>query len=178
MNAAYTPLLLLSGPVGVGKSSVGAAAAELLETRQIPHTFIDFDHLRYTFPRPESDLWNNQLGLKNLKAIWTNCEQAGARNLVVSYVIEEQTFVDQLISAVGGARAITVQLTARMDTLEARLKQRESAARLDWHLHRAKELSTLLLGHDVPCDCRIATDGRTAEDVAEEVAAKVNWRLS
>ena len=178
MSARHIPLLVLSGPVGVGKSAVGAAVAELLEARQRPHTYVDFDHLRYTFPRPDNDPWNNQLGLRNLKAIWTNCEQAGSSNLVVAYVIEEQSFIRQLVSAVGLAQVYTVQLSAQQDTLEARLKQRETGANLAWHLRRAQKLSKLLARTGVPCDCRIATDQRTIEEVAEEVVAKIKWRLS
>jgi len=79
-----TPVLVLSGPVGVGKTSVGEEVSEVLNTQGIPHTFVDFDQLRYTYPRIPKDPWNNGLGLKNLNAIWKNGFSRGARNLVLS----------------------------------------------------------------------------------------------
>jgi adenylylsulfate kinase len=38
---ASVPVLLLTGPVGVGKSTVAAAAARLLRQTGIPHALVD-----------------------------------------------------------------------------------------------------------------------------------------
>jgi len=80
MPTEILPVVILSGPVGVGKTSVGSAMNTILEQRSVPHTFVDFDQLRYTFPRSTDDPWNNVLALENLKSIWSNCEKARALN--------------------------------------------------------------------------------------------------
>ena len=83
--AYTTPIVLISGPVGVGKSTVGCEVAEILERQETSHTFVDFDQIRYTFPRPADDPWGNLLGLENLQAIWRHWRHgcAGVRLVLV-----------------------------------------------------------------------------------------------
>ena len=170
------PILLISGPVGVGKSAVGAEVAEVLERQGIPHTFIDFDFIRYTYPRPADDPWGNRLGLKNLAAMWKNSEQVGARNLVISYVVEDASFPEAIREVVPLGEVITVQLSASADNLESRLRGREIGSGLDWHINRAKELRASLAKNPTPADFRIDTDGRTIISVAEQIVAQIDWR--
>ena len=170
------PILLISGPVGVGKTAVGNEVAEVLERDGVPHTFIDFDQIRYTYPRPDDDPWGNRLGLQNLAAIWENCSRAGALNLLVSYVVEEHSFIDSLSQIIPGGQVTTVQLSANHETLSARLKRREIGSGLDWHINRAAELSAILAADSTPADHRIATDDRDVIDIAEELASKLQWR--
>jgi len=70
------------------------------------------------------DPWGNRLGLENLGAIWRNCSQSGALNLVVSYVIEDETFIEQLLKTIPEADVCTIQLSADKATLATRLKGR------------------------------------------------------
>ena len=114
------PIVLISGPVGVGKSTVGGELAEVLEREKTPHTFIDFDHIRYTYPRPVDDPWGNRLGLANLSGIWANCRKAGALNLVVSYVVEERSFLDSMLEIIPEGAISTIQLSATLDSLKSR----------------------------------------------------------
>lgn len=130
MDNDKTPVLIISGPVGVGKTSVGDELSGLLESREIPHSFIDFDQLRYTYPRPDDDPWGNRLGLLNLRDLWGNAVAVGARNLVLSYVVEEQKFLSDVARAVPGAEITIVQLKARSETLQERVRRREVGAGL------------------------------------------------
>lgn len=172
------PILLISGPVGVGKTAVGNEVADILEREGIPHTFIDFDQIRYTYPRPDDDPWGNRLGLQNLAGIWSNCSQAGALNLVVSYVVEESSFIDSLRQFIPEGRVSVVQLSASMETLTSRLRRREIGSGLDWHINRAAELSSILVDDSVPCEHRVVTDGRAVIDIAEDIVSRVQWRLT
>ncbi|MGD1859230.1 MAG: AAA family ATPase [Leptolyngbyaceae cyanobacterium] len=171
-----TPVVLISGPVGVGKTTVGQALSELLEHKQWPHTFVDFDQLRYTYPRPASDPWGNELGLKNLADVWKNCSQLGSLNLIIAYVVERKSFIERIQSAVPRASIVTFQLTAKLETLEKRVRQRETGASLDWHLNRAAELARTLERQDSPSDFRIATDDRSVFDIAAEMTDLIHWR--
>ena len=53
--ALSTPVLVLTGAVGVGKTSGGADVSRALQARGEPHLYQDLDAIRYTFPRPEND---------------------------------------------------------------------------------------------------------------------------
>ncbi|MBE9028535.1 ATP-binding protein [filamentous cyanobacterium LEGE 11480] len=64
MQHPPVPVLIISGPVGVGKTSVANAVSEELIHHAIPHTFVDLDQLRYTYPRPIGDRFGSQLGLQ------------------------------------------------------------------------------------------------------------------
>ena len=171
-----TPVLVLSGPVGVGKTTVGEEVSEVLNHEGIPHTFVDFDQLRYTYPRIPEDPWSNGLAFQNLEAIWTNCKRRGSRNLIVSSVVEDWSFIDQLSRAIPGARVTTFQLFASPGTLKSRVEKREIGSGLDWHKSRAVELLRILSAETVPCDCRIDTEKRSTIDLAKDIVSKVSWR--
>ena len=175
MNSTPVPIALISGPVGVGKSTVGDELTEILESKGIAHTFIDFDYLRYTYPRANDDKWGNKLAFKNLKDIWSNCSQVGSLNLIISSVVEDYSFIEQLQKVVPECQVTTFQLSADVDTLQSRVRQREIGSGLDWHVKRAAELAEILDREDIPCDYRVQTNGRTVIEVARDIAELVSW---
>lgn len=168
-------VLVISGPVGVGKTSVAEEVSEVLDERNIYHTYIDFDQLRYTYPRIPEDPWSNELGLQNLAAIWQNALTRGAKNLVLATVVEDNDFIERLSSTIPNAMVFTFQLFASPETLVQRVEKREIGSGLEWHKNRSLELLNLLQADSVPCDLRIDTDGKTVQELATEIADKVEW---
>ena len=173
MGRDRIPLLLISGPVGVGKSSVGNELSEILLEIAVPHTFIDFDNLAATHPHPSGDRFGTRLALANLRDVWRNCAAAGSRNLIVAAVVEDREFVDDLARVVPGADVVVCQLRATTATLETRVCARELGSARTWHLERAVELARLL--ERAPVDLRVGTDDRSLRDIAAEVAGAVQW---
>ena len=177
MPSEILPIIIVSGPVGVGKTSVGSEIHNILGKRSVPHTFIDFDQLRYTYPRSSDDPWNNVLALENLRSIWCNCEKAGALNLIISYVVEEESFITELRNKISSsATVITFQLSADVETLHSRIRQRENGSGLEWHENRAGELHDILSRDSTPCDHRIKTEQRQVTEIAGEIVDLVRWR--
>ena len=76
------PLLLLTGTVRVGKSTVAAAINDELAERQIPNAAVDLDALVWQWP-PDSP-WNHRLMLDNLGAIWPNFVARRVTHLVLA----------------------------------------------------------------------------------------------
>jgi len=173
---AQTPVAVISGPVGVGKTTLGHEVSELLEAQGTPHTFIDFDQLRYTWPRPDDDRWGNRLGLQNLRDVWKNSRANGSLNLIISYVVETRDFIEQLQAIIPDSRIVTFQLSASVATLEDRVRAREIGSAFDWHMKRAAELAQVLAQEQVPCDHRISTEARSVQEIAADITGRLSWR--
>lgn len=175
MSESVIPLLIISGPVGVGKSSVAGELSALLERKSIPHTLIDLDGLSYTYPRPENDRFASRLACDNLAAIWPNCVAAGAKNIIIARTVEAAGDVEMIAKAVPGTQQVVCQLYASDNTLTARVKNREKGSGLDWHIARAKELSASL-AQTGPADIRIDTDARPLDEIAKDIFDQIDWR--
>src|SRR5215472_18855149 len=65
---AAVPVLLVTGPVGVGKTVVTGEAARLLSEAGIPHAMADLAVIGACWPPPADDRWNEELIHANLGA--------------------------------------------------------------------------------------------------------------
>ncbi len=162
--------MIITGPVGVGKTTVASEVSELLEQAGIAHAFVDLDALRWCFPRRADDRFSVRLGMKNLAAVWANFRERGAASLVVADVIESRDGLDRYRATIPGADIFVVRLSASLEALAERLQRRELGAGLAWHLQRAPELAAIMERNNVE-DLLVATDGKTVTQIAEEILA-------
>ena len=133
---------LVTGTVGIGKSTVGYAVAERAAARGISAAFLDVDQLSRLWPAPAGDPFRTALILTNLRAITGNYEAAGAALLVLAWVVTEAEDLTALEAAVNGP-VTPIRLTASRAVIEARLRRRHQGPESDglaWHLRRAREL--------------------------------------
>ena len=175
MRAPLTPVpvLLVTGPVGVGKTSVASEVSELLDQAGVAHALVDADSLRWCYPRPASDPFRVKLAMKNL-AVWPNVQAAGASRLVLVDVIELRAELSRVAAAAPGADVCVVRLRATADTLAARVKQRETGLGRDRHLQRAVELARRMEVAAVE-DIVVDTDSRAIPDIASEILMRSGW---
>ncbi len=170
------PLLIVTGPVGVGKTTVAYEVAKLLAAAELPHACIDMDTLRSCYPAPTGDRFNVALGLRNLAAVWANCRATGAAYLIVADVIEAREALQGYREAVPGAVITVVRLRATLSTLTGRVTRREVGSSRDWHLIRAAELAAQM-DRDQVEDVVVDTDGRTIAAIAREVVERSGWAV-
>jgi adenylylsulfate kinase-like enzyme len=161
-------VLLITGPVGVGKTTVAFEVSELLEAEGIPHAVVDMDGLTWCFPRPPQDR------LRNLAAVWANYRAAGASRLVLARVIETRSQLDAYRAAVPSATIVVVRLKAPLAVLAARIRQREVGSGLARHLSRAAELAELMERERVE-DYLVETAGRAVAEIAQEILNRSQW---
>ena len=174
MAKTAVPLLILSGPVGVGKTTIGQEVSSLLSADNVAHTFIDLDALTQTFPRPPDDPYGDRLALSNLRQVWANSLAAGSGNLIVARVVETRSAVDRIQDAVPHSSPKVCQLRASRNALGERVRRRELGSARDWHEIRALELYPNL-AKDGPCDFVVETEGRLPPNIAREIVAQVTW---
>lgn len=168
------PVLVVTGPVGIGKTTTAGDISALLADAEIPHACVDVDALRDAWPAPSGDRFNTALGLKNLAAIWRNFQAAGAERVILADVVEQRGDLDGYRAAIPGAVVTLVRLRASVTILQARVAQREAGAGREWHLLRAAELAEQM-DRDALEDILIEMDGRTPEAIAHEILARTRW---
>lgn len=167
-------VLVLTGPVGAGKTTVAIAISEILDKADVAHGFIDVDAIRWCHPSPPHDPFNMKLGLRNLAAVAANYRDAGAERLILSDVVETQEDKSNLAAALPDAVMKVVRLKAEIPTLHQRLEKRETGESLEWHKHRAIELTELMERNSVE-DLLIDTEGKTPEEIAREILSGAGW---
>ena len=165
------PVLVITGPVGVGKTATALALSDCLDDRDVPHALIDLDWLRWCHPSPTEDRFHIRLGLQNLAAVWPHYHAAGARRLILADVVESREAVAEYRQAIPGAILQVVRLRAPLATIHQRLRDRETAATLDWYLHRAAELDQLMDAQQIG-DISVDTEGKTPKEVALDVLTR------
>ena len=72
---APVPVLVITGPVGVGKSTIAAEAAWLLRQADVPHALVDLDRIEQCWPVPADDPGNERVSHRNLACMWANFRQ-------------------------------------------------------------------------------------------------------
>ena len=174
-TAVTTPLLVINGSIGAGKTTVLGELAWLLEDQGIHHCAVDFDALTQSYPRPDDDPFHMRLGAANLAAIWVNASAGGAERLVVASVVETAEHLSMIVAAVSDATPIVVRLRAPLETELNRIRQREQGSALEWHLQRASDLWPLLENSGVD-DAIVDTVDKEPRYIADEVLRLAAWQ--
>lgn len=176
MISAGTPdAVLLTGPVGAGKTSTAVALGDLLSERGVPHAVVDLDWLRRAWPSPEHDPFQQDLELENLQHVAGAFLARGARRLVLAGVLEEQSVRARYERAVG-VPLVVCRLRVSPAELRDRLHRRHSGDEiaLRWHLDRAVELEGVLSAARIGDVVLDAPDGGPRA-VAAAVLGAVGW---
>ncbi|MEJ1109605.1 MULTISPECIES: AAA family ATPase [unclassified Kribbella] len=167
-----TPALVLSGPPGVGKTTIGwRVFTRCTDLGQNP-AFVDLDLLGAAWPAPDDDPHQSRLKAANLAVVWSNYRAVGSRRLIIAGVVENSGERLQLEEATGGP-VVICRLDASDDVLAQRIEDRgrEGGDDLEQLVARAAELSAQLVAQDVS-DFSVGTAGRGVDDVAGEVLAR------
>ena len=170
----HIPVMLITGPIGVGKTTVAAEVSELLDKAGVAHALVDIDTLRWCYPRPPHDPFRLELAMKNLAAIWNNFQEVGATRLVLATVLESRDDLEWYRGAIPGADILVIRLHASLHTLRSRVEQREVGSGLDRHLRRAAELTTLMERNKVE-NILVNTEGKSVATLAREILDCSNW---
>jgi adenylylsulfate kinase-like enzyme len=165
-------VIVITGPVGSGKSTTAWALHDLLSERRIPSALVDIDYLRCAWPQVTP--WNAQLGYDNFAAIAVNHRKIGVRCFVVADVVETPEQRHEYEQAVPGSRVVVVRLNVVLENVLMRLHARERTPDgLAWHLNRAGELQTLMESRQIG-DLVVDIDNHTPDEVAYDIFTRLD----
>ena len=167
-------VLIISGPAGVGKSTLTWEISTRLRAAGVAHVCLDSDELDRVHPLSSAD--QERLGRANLAAFWANAATFGHTRLVLAGVfLDLDLNLAWIRAAIPGATVTAVRLDATDDALSERLQVREIGSGLDRQLARTVAMARLFRHR--PDDGRIVVDttGRTIGDIAVDVLAAAGW---
>jgi adenylylsulfate kinase len=166
------PVLVLSGSVGVGKTSVLVEIHDILSIRRIPHGRIERDALGYSWP--SRGRFNEVIVEQNLSCVVGNFLEVGAAYFLIAGVIETSADLAVYERCIPNAEIQVCRLTADIDLRRQRLRTRETGAGLHWHLNRTAELDTILDKAQIE-DFSIDNGNRSLREVSLEVLVRAGW---
>ena len=164
-------VLVISGSMGSGKTTVLGEISDLLKAARIPHAAIDLDWLAegWTTPGTSGDLM-----FQNLAAVWANYAAAGVTRAVISEPIESAAIRRAIEHAIPGARIVICRLRATVSTMEQRVRVREPGMLQERYTARVAELEAILDSAAAE-DFSVTNEDRPITDVAREILQRAGW---
>ncbi len=168
-------VLALTGPSGSGKTAVGFEVTLQLRAAEIPHAYIDTDHLDMVYPQPPIEELI-RLSIRNLAAVWSAFAELGHMRLVLSLqAVNLRMAVDGwLYASIPEAEITVVRLHASEATRAERLAAREIGSGLDAHIASSNRAAAYI-AKQAEDAVVIETDDRTVVEVAREALALAGW---
>ena len=164
-----TEIVVITGPCGVGKSSVAFECMNLLECAGVPAAMVDAE-LAYFSPKPPDDPFGYAVAEDALRALWRIYAARGLTRLLLGRVVENEEQLAIVERAVPGARTRVFRLVAARETIVERLRAREIGSALEWHVRRSDEIAGASLGEEVDAE-------RPVSEIARDVLDRAGWRM-
>ena len=145
-------LLIITGTMGAGKTTVLGEASDILALRQIAHAAIDLD----------------ARGLAHLPSAASN------DGVMVARAMEDSIELELCRGAVSATNTIVCRLTASIEAMQQRVKMRESGVLQRQYVARVAKLNVILDRARLE-DFTVTSESRSLTDVAHEMLVKAGW---
>ena len=163
-------LLVITGTMGSGKTSVLQEASDVLAQYRIPHAAVDLDALGGARCVDDAD----DVMYENLASISHNYAGLGLTRFLVARAIESRADLNRCCRAVGATETLVCRLVANHDTMTRRVTEREQGM-LQKELVRRVTLLTEILDKARVEDFTISTENRRVTETAHEMLVRAHW---
>lgn len=166
-------MLVVTGPIGVGKTAVLYEADALLVGAGSSHATVELEELARCWT-PATQPARSAFAYGNLGALWSNFVTVGADRLILSALVEDRSDLGGVAEAVPGAVVTLARLHAPLAVLERRIRSREVGGAVEGELDGARWW-TRRFEEEQPEDFVVETDGRPVREIAEELLRRAGW---
>jgi hypothetical protein len=166
-------LLIISGSMGAGKTSVLGEASDILALRHITHAAIDLDALGLAHFESTSD-HTDEMMYRNLQCVSANYAALGVTRLLLARAIESRAELERCRTVVSAKNTVVCRLTSSIETMRRRVQMRESGVLQRGYIARVAELNAILEGVRLE-DFAVSSENRSVTDVALDVLGKAGW---
>ena len=165
-------LLIITGTMGAGKTSVLGEASDILALQGITHAAIDLDALGLAYL--PSAAGSDAVMYGNLRSVCENYASLGVRRLLLARAIGDRAELELCSGVVSASTTVVCRLTASIEAMEQRLRLQESRVSQRGYVARVAELTTILDREQLE-NFTITNEKRPLTDVAHELLVKAGW---
>ena len=162
-------VLIISGSLGAGKTTVMSEASDLLCAAGVDHAAIDLDALTIGHLLHAASLTK-----RNLEAIWHNYTAFGIRRVLLAGAIETAARLEEVRASIPDARIAICRLRASIRIMEDRVRWREPGMLQAELIERVSVLDAELDASALH-DFVVENEERPITDVAREVLTLAGW---
>jgi hypothetical protein len=171
-GAATDSLLVITGTMGAGKTTVLGEASDILALRHITHAAIDLDSIGLAYlPSAAS---SNSVMYDNLECVCKNYVSLGVRRLLLARAMEDRAELELCCGVVSAKHTLVCRLTAGIEAMQHRVKMRESGVSQREYVARVTKLDVILDRARLE-DFTIMNANRSVSEVACEMLVKADW---
>lgn len=165
-------LLIITGTMGAGKTTVLGEASDILAERHIVHAAIDLDGLGLA--HLPAGARSDGVMYDNLRSVCGNYASSGVRRFLVARAIEHDDELKLCRDIIPAADTVVCRLIASTEAMTRRVEARDLGISRQEYIARVSALNVILDLARLE-DFAVTNENRSLTDVALEMLVKAGW---